>query len=250
MKKKEYQNRQLYLIIIKLEHSIDQLLENALMKNYLFCSFTLCSLIFLSACSDSSPKLEEKVEVKKEEMTSLLKEMENTFQFNEVHTTIDLLNGCTLSAVTRTVTNLVSDRIDAEISYEKFLKSSASAGCKDGATLSVPSAVKVVTNKNSNESIYCTKSVSRTGNLFSIVTCKNENLEYDRSRKTLTFRTNENGFSATAVVFAQTLNPTVIRNDLENITIEFATYDEKEDQYTIYKTINNANAVTELALKI
>ena len=207
-----------------------------------------CFLLFAVACKDSKTSTVNETS-SKDEMNSLVKDMEVMFKHSTVTTSIKTANGCQYSSLARKVYDLKSDSLAGEISFERILKQVATPECGN-IDLTNTATVSVITKKNPKEVSYCLKSVSRSGDIYQITTCDDEKGTYNKITRSLTLSQSTNEYVVAVIIRAQNFSYNDLMNDLQNVDIEFLRYDELNDVYVRDRQIKNTNAVSELALRL
>lgn len=212
---------------------------------YLFMVLVLSTFM---ACKDSKAPAQEVV-TSKEEMNSIVKEMEDLFRHSLNQVVVKTTNGCQYVSLTKKVYDLKSNSIKGDISFEKTLKETATVECGN-IQLNKVATVTVITKKNPKEENYCLKTVTKTSSTYQIITCDGEKGNFDRVNKTLSMVSNGEGYTAEVIVKAQNFGFNELMTDLQKVDIEFLRYDEVNDAYIREREIKNTNAVTELQLAL
>lgn len=210
----------------------------------IFCLFTIIS------CSDGdSAQTTTSEVVQKEEINSLVTEMENTFSQVEIQTRITITKtNCVLTSVKRAAYNLKSDKIGSKITFQKVISNSTS-GKECAGELNEDSYVRVVTNLSASESNTCIKSANKIGENYLITDCFDQKATYNRNAKTLTFDQAAEGFSAQVVVIQKNHSFGTLKSDLSKINIQYATYNKNDDSFTITRETQASNAIDILSLR-
>lgn len=212
------------------------------MKYWLF----VLTLTMSIACKKSTTPTPEVV-ASKEEMNSIVKEMEELFRHSLNQVSIKTTNGCQYISLSKHVYDIKSQNTSGEISFEKILKEAATPECGN-IQLKQSSTVTVITKKNPKEENYCLKSVKKNGENFQIITCDGQNGNFNRTNKTLSLTSNGDGYTGEVLVKSQNFGFNELMNDLKSVDVQFLRYDQVNDAYIIDKELLKVNAVTELQL--